>query len=340
MNIGLIILVTSLFLGAEDNNTGHLNEIKNPNSELITTNEEVDKNNTSSNQSDEESQIITVFNESVNNINSPPTIKGEPRQKINQDEYYSFTPLVNDPENDKLVFDISNKPQWAVFDNRTGTLFGQPTNDDIGISKNVTITVRDQIGVTTLVPFNIEVININDGPTISGIPRLFFTIGKIYNFTPKVYDIDLDIGKDKHVFSIQNKPSWAKFNVENGQLSGKPKVGNKEYAKNIIITVTDRYGLSDSLEPFDLTVYAETEKPNADITISQITENLFTSNKIIKTGLLVDSTNIKSNVITVSSDQTITNLNEPEKTLTQPDETTYKNIDQSPRLRFNVNLKI
>jgi transcription initiation factor IIF auxiliary subunit len=107
MNIGLIILVTSLFWGAEDNNTGQPNEIKNPNYEPKITNEEVDKNNISSNQSDEEPQIITVFNESVNKINSSPTIQGEPRKKINQDEYYSFTPLVNDPENDRLVFDIS-----------------------------------------------------------------------------------------------------------------------------------------------------------------------------------------------------------------------------------------
>lgn len=213
MNIGLIILVTSLFVGAEDNNNDQPVEIKKLNSERVTTNEEVVKNKISINQSDEIPQNTSGIDKSVNKKNSPPTIQGESRVKINQDEYYSFTPLVNDPENDKLEFDITNKPQWAIFDSRTGTLFGQPTNNDIGISKNITITVMDQSGGTSsLVPFNLEVININDKPTISGIPRLFFTFGKTYNFTPNASDIDLDIGKDKLIFSIKNKPQWAKFN--------------------------------------------------------------------------------------------------------------------------------
>ena len=129
MNIGLIILLTSLFVGAEDNNDQPA-EIKKPNSERITKNEDVVKNNISINQSDEIPQNTSGIDKSVNKKNSPPTIQGEPKVKINQDEYYSFTPLVNDPENDKLEFDITNKPQWAIFDSRTGTLFGQPTNND------------------------------------------------------------------------------------------------------------------------------------------------------------------------------------------------------------------
>jgi hypothetical protein len=47
MNIGLIILLTSLFVGAEDNNDQPA-EIKKPNSERITTNEDVVKNNKTS----------------------------------------------------------------------------------------------------------------------------------------------------------------------------------------------------------------------------------------------------------------------------------------------------
>ena len=110
MNIGLIILLTSLFVGAEDNNDQPA-EIKKPNSERITKNEDVVKNNISTNQSDEIPQNTSGIDKSVNKKNSPPTIQGEPKVKINQDEYYSFTPLVNDPENDKLEFDITNKPQ-------------------------------------------------------------------------------------------------------------------------------------------------------------------------------------------------------------------------------------
>lgn len=142
MNIGLIILVTSLFVGAEDNNDQPA-EIKKPNSERVTTNEEVVKNKISINQSDEIPQNTSGIDKSVNKKNSPPIIQGEPRVKINQDEYYSFTPLVNDPENDKLEFDITNKPQWAIFDSRTGTLFGQPTDKEIGKVISVEMTFND-----------------------------------------------------------------------------------------------------------------------------------------------------------------------------------------------------
>lgn len=73
MNIGLIILVTSLFVGAEDNND-QPGEIKKPNSERITTNEDVVKNNISTNQSDEIPQNTSGIDKPVNKKNSPPTI--------------------------------------------------------------------------------------------------------------------------------------------------------------------------------------------------------------------------------------------------------------------------
>jgi hypothetical protein len=86
MNIGLIILVTSLFVGAEDNNNDQPAEIKKPNSERVTTNEEVVKNKISINQSDEIPQNTSGTDKSVNKKNSPPTIQGEPRVKINQEK--------------------------------------------------------------------------------------------------------------------------------------------------------------------------------------------------------------------------------------------------------------
>lgn len=55
-------------------------------------------------------------------------------------------------------------------------------------------------------------------PVISGTPKTSITTGSYYSFKPSARDPD---GK-KIVFSIKNKPSWAKFNGSTGELKGTP----------------------------------------------------------------------------------------------------------------------
>jgi hypothetical protein len=197
-----------------------------------------------------------IIDQPVNSI----SISGNPKKKIMQDEFYIFTPLVKDIERNNLQFYIKNKPNWAVFDSRTGSLSGSPVNQDVGVNKNITISVVDSKGrKVSLAPFVIEVINTNDRPFIYGTPDETIEIGKTYKFTPKVKDIDLDIAKDTLIFSIKNKPRWATFNKQTGTLNGNPiayqdREGQTsveiEESEEIIITVTDLYGASDSLKPF------------------------------------------------------------------------------------------
>jgi hypothetical protein len=54
---------------------------------------------------------------------------------------------------------------------------------------------------------------------LSGTPASTATVGQAYSFRPRV----LNIRKGAPTkFSIVNKPSWAGFNTNNGQLSGTP----------------------------------------------------------------------------------------------------------------------
>ena len=55
-------------------------------------------------------------------------------------------------------------------------------------------------------------------PVISGKPKTSITTGSYYSFKPSARDPE---GK-KIVFSIKNKPSWAKFNGSTGELKGTP----------------------------------------------------------------------------------------------------------------------
>lgn len=135
MNMSLILFLSSLLLGTPSDK-----EAKNSSEEQ--TNNSLDKIN---------SEIS--IDQPVNSI----TISGNPKKKIMQDEFYVFTPLVKDIERNKLQFYIKNKPNWAIFDSRTGSLSGKPNNADVGISKNITISVTDSKSRKILLDaFNID----------------------------------------------------------------------------------------------------------------------------------------------------------------------------------------
>ena len=89
--------------------------------------------------------------------NSSPTISGNPPPAILVSEMYDFQPSATDADGDSLTFSISNKPNWATFDNRTGRLWGQPTLGNVGSFGGIVITVSDGKSSRSLRTFAIEV---------------------------------------------------------------------------------------------------------------------------------------------------------------------------------------
>ncbi|WP_299022624.1 tandem-95 repeat protein [uncultured Photobacterium sp.] len=107
---------------------------------------------------------LPAFAITVTNVNDAPTINGTPSTQVDEDSRYSFTPIASDIDDDTLAFNIANKPDWASFDTRTGTLSGSPTNSDVGLSSGIVITVTDGEESVSLSAFNITVTNVNDTP--------------------------------------------------------------------------------------------------------------------------------------------------------------------------------
>jgi hypothetical protein len=224
MNVGLILFISSLLAGSPDDKPANspsekqkLNNGEKTTSELIISDDDYASNDIHH----DSTKNNTDIKERVNKESSDFSISGDAKKIVFQDEFYAFTPLVKDLKKTKLEFSIKNKPNWGIFDSRTGSLSGKPSNLDVGISKNITISVvRSKSRKISLDPFNIEIVNINDSPEISGIPNKYIEYGKRYEFIPKVKDIDLDIGKETLIFSIKNKPKWALFNSLTGALTG------------------------------------------------------------------------------------------------------------------------
>ncbi|WP_125779397.1 Ig-like domain-containing protein [Pseudoalteromonas rubra] len=97
--------------------------------------------------------------------NVAPVLSGTPHTTVNEDAEYVFEPQLTDPDSDDThTFVISNKPDWASFDEQTGKLSGTPGDEHVGNYEQIVITVNDGKAEHALNAFNIEVVNTNDAP--------------------------------------------------------------------------------------------------------------------------------------------------------------------------------
>ena len=94
----------------------------------------------------------------VTNSNRTPVLSGTPGSSVMVTTNYSFTPVASDPDGDSITFTIANKPNWAIFNSVTGELSGVPTEDQIGTSVDIVISVSDSRDSSSLSPFTIDVI--------------------------------------------------------------------------------------------------------------------------------------------------------------------------------------
>lgn len=180
--------------------------------------------------------------------NRAPAISGSPATTVQATQSYSFTPAGTDPDGDKLIYSISNKPSWATFTTSNGRLTGTPAAGTVGNYAGIVIAVSDGKLTASLPAFAISVQAApNRAPTISGTPPTTAKVGTAYSFTPTGSDPDGDtLG-----YSIQNKPDWASFDTANGRLTGTPTAAGA--FANIIISVSDKK-VSASLSAFTINV--------------------------------------------------------------------------------------
>ena len=95
--------------------------------------------------------------------------------------------------------------------------------------------------------------NGNNIPRISGNPASNVVPGSAYLFAPVAVDSDMD---DILLFSINNLPDWASFNIKTGVLSGTPSVNDTGMTDNIVISVNDGTDTA-SLAAFSITVTSD-----------------------------------------------------------------------------------
>lgn len=196
------------------------------------------------------------FNLTVSAVNDAPQISGAPATTVLQDQVYSFTPTASDPDGDTLIFSIENKPVWANFDTATGQLSGTPLKTHVGTTTGIVISVSDGEYSAALPAFAVEVINVNEAPSISGNPATSVRQGQAYSFVPTASDPD----EDTLTFSITNKPVWASFDTATGALIGTPQAEDLGSSSGIVISVTDGE-FSAALPAFTIEVLTANRAP-------------------------------------------------------------------------------
>ncbi|WP_233081720.1 Ig-like domain-containing protein [Rheinheimera soli] len=172
--------------------------------------------------------------------NSTPVISGSPATSVNEDSLYSFTPVATDADaGTTLTFSISNKPTWASFNTATGALTGTPTNNDVGTTSGIVISVSDGTATASLPAFAITVVNVNDAPVVTSTAITSATQGSPYSYSFTATDVDVG---DTLTRSVVTAPAWLSFNAGTGVLSGIP-VNSDVGAHAVTLRVTDAAGL-------------------------------------------------------------------------------------------------
>jgi hypothetical protein len=189
-------------------------------------------------------------------VNHPPEILGTPSLAVEAGAEYSFVPEASDVDEDFLEFSIANPPLWAQFSDETGALTGTPTDEYVGETEDITITVTDGRDTRSVGPFRIRITPrgeapqpSNTQPTLEGVPDGSVFVGQPYVFQP----IALDADGDQLGFVMGNRPSWASFDSRTGRLSGTPTTANVGTYSNIVIIVSDGQATA-KIGPFTIQV--------------------------------------------------------------------------------------
>ncbi|WP_231101494.1 tandem-95 repeat protein [Pseudoalteromonas luteoviolacea] len=187
-------------------------------------------------------------------VNDQPTVSG---QSVNVDEEASLTITLSgaDLDNDSLTYSIVNGPSNGTY-TQNGNSVVYTSHVDFFGSDSFTFKVNDGLVDSDTETVNIAVANVNDAPTVSGVPSAQVNEDSSYIFVPTFEDRD----GDTLTFSIVNKPSWATFNMHSGELTGVPKNADVGQFENIVISVSDGTS-SASLAAFSITVSNTNDVP-------------------------------------------------------------------------------
>ena len=130
----------------------------------------------------------------INPVPDAPVLSLDINSVAGQGRLFSVILAATDADENTVVFDAVNLPDWLDLDSTTGVLSGIPRQSDVGIAGGITLIARDSTGLTdTIENFELSVVDVNDPPmlNITQIPTIMYGRETV-NFRVFPDDIDDD----------------------------------------------------------------------------------------------------------------------------------------------------
>ncbi len=215
--------------------------------------------------------VSDIFVIDVGNVNDPPIATPIADADATEEQAFNLDVSGNfsDPDpGDSFTLsarlaDDSDLPAWLSFNPATGVFSGTPGNLDVG-TLSIKVTATDLAGLSTSDTFTLEVINVNDDPTLVNATDNQ-EVDQDANFSLDVSDAfaDEDPGDTLTLSATlvggAALPAWLDFNPNTGLFSGTPT--NADVGTiSIELTATDTAAATAS-DTFDITVNNVNDDP-------------------------------------------------------------------------------
>lgn len=175
----------------------------------------------------------------VSGVADAPVVSGAPDTVIDQGRLYRARFSASDADGDSVRFHGSGLPGWLSLDPIDGLLSGTPGQQDIGLHENLRIGATDDTGLSSdFGPFSIEVLDINDRPTLntSQFPREMDS-----GETVQVRLFPDDVDGDQVELSVEPN-DFLSVEVNGGELTVTAADVPEVLQVNLVVLATDKLG--------------------------------------------------------------------------------------------------
>ena len=181
--------------------------------------------------------------------NTAPIISTTGPTEVFEDALYSYDVNASDAEDGTaLDYSLVSPPSGMSINENTGLIQWTPDNNDVG-NHAVNIVVTDSGGLTDSENFTLNVVNVNDAPTITSTDVIIANEGSAYSYDVDATDPDAN---DSLTFSLPVKPNGMTINSASGLISWVP-TGAQVGSQTVEVLVTDNEGATDQ-RIFNITV--------------------------------------------------------------------------------------
>jgi RHS repeat-associated protein len=190
----------------------------------------------------------------------PPVFRSAPVGIATQNQPYSYTPQVLEPEGDPVQFTLVLGAPGLNINSATGQLTWTPAAANVG-NYTIAIQATDPAGNASFQTFTLSVRPPTVPPTLTTTPVTSVTAGSAYHYLVGATD-----GPDAFTFSLAQGPAGMVVDPRSGLVTWRPATADLgPHAVDVRLT-NERGAVSD--QTFTLTVVPDTTAPSVTVVLS------------------------------------------------------------------------